>query len=169
MFVENPFIDAMIKFGLLGTVGEIVAAFITKRKLEWWNYFYPILVWAVLGVIIKFCFSGFSFFVAGLTEHGYLPTGKLFTAFFKSLFVNVMFGPWVIIIHRFLDGLPYKRLTISSNGMKGALLTLLWFWIPAHTVTFAMESPYTQMTLAAIWSFVLGLILGIFNNVKKKA
>ena len=166
MFVENPFLDAMIKFGLLGTAGEIVAAFITKKKLAPWNYFYPIIVWAILGVIIKFCFSGFGFFVAGLTEHGYLPEGSVWKAFFMSFFVNAMFGPWVIIIHRFLDGLPYNTLKIRPEGMKGALLTLLWFWIPAHAVTFALNSPYAQMTLAAIWSFVLGLILGIFKNAK---
>ena len=164
----NPFVASMIKFGVLGTLGDITAAFITKKKLRLWNYFYPIIVWAILGVIITFCFSGFRFFVSGLTEIGYLPEGSIYKAFFMSFFVNAMFGPWVVIIHRFLDVLPYKTLKIPTDGMKGAMLTLLWFWVPAHTVTFALHSPDAQYTLAAIWGFVLGLILGIFKNAKSK-
>lgn len=164
----NPFVASMIKFGALGTLGEIVAAFITKKKLAVWNYFYPIFVWAVLGVIITFCFTGFHSFIDGLMAKGYLPEGYVSKAIFMSVFVNVLFGPWVIIIHRFLDVLPYKTIKIPTTGMKGAMLTLLWFWIPAHSVTFALKSPDAQFTLAAIWGFVLGLILGIFKNIKSK-
>lgn len=166
--MENPFILAFIKFALLGSLGEIAAKLITKNKLVLWKIFYSMLVWGILGVIIKFCFTGFHGFVDGLIAIGYLPEGTISKAFFMSFFTNAMFGPWVIILHRLLDVLPYKTLQIPTEGLRGALLTLVWFWIPAHTVTFALPSHEWQITLAAVWSFVLGLILGIFNSVKAK-
>ncbi|OQY08779.1 MAG: hypothetical protein B6I29_04840 [Marinitoga sp. 4572_148] len=78
---------------------------------------------------------------------------------------EVFFGPWLIIIHRFLDNI--SKLKVPTDGLKGAMLTLLWFWVPAHTVTFSLSVEW-QITLAAVWSFVLGLILGIFSNLKDK-
>jgi hypothetical protein len=42
-------------------------------------------------------------------------------------------------------------------------MSLLWFWIPAHSVTFALPKPY-QIGLAAIWSVALGIILGFYNR-----
>ena len=38
--------------------------------------------------------------------------------------------------------------------------TLIWFWIPAHTLTFSLAVDY-QVGLAALWSLALGLILGL--------
>jgi len=76
-----------------------------------------------------------------------------------------MFGPWLVIGHRFLDNLLRFKIRVPKEGLKGALLTLIWFWIPAHTITFALPSDW-QITLAAVWSFVLGLILSLF--VKKQ-
>jgi membrane protein implicated in regulation of membrane protease activity len=75
-----------------------------------------------------------------------------------------MFGPWLVIGHRFLDNLFLFKIRIPTEGIKGAMLTLIWFWIPAHTVTFSLPAEW-QITLAAVWSFVLGLLLSLF--VKK--
>ncbi|KLO21722.1 hypothetical protein X275_05875 [Marinitoga sp. 1197] len=162
--MENPLIAAMIQFAILGTAGEIVAKLLTKNKISVFKVIYSAIVWAILGVIIKFAFTGFNGFVKELVEHNYLPSEKIYQAFFKSLFTNAFFGPWLIIIHRFLDNLP--KFKIPKDGLKGALFTLLWFWVPAHTVTFSLPVEW-QITLAAVWSFVLGLILGIFANLKK--
>lgn len=165
--MENPFVLAALKFAILGAAGEFIAKLIAKKKIIALQSLHSALVWAALGVLIKFMFTGFHGFVEGLEAHGYLPGGLLWTAFFTSLFTNAMFGPWVIILHRLFDSTFYGKFEVSQNGLKGALLTLVWFWIPAHTVTFALPKDY-QITLAAVWSFVLALILGIFNNMKKK-
>ncbi|BBE31140.1 hypothetical protein OSSY52_12810 [Tepiditoga spiralis] len=163
--MENPFVLAMVEFAILGTAGEIAGTLLKKEKLNVVKVIHSAVTWAILGVIIKFMFAGFNGFVDTLTQHHYLPSGKFFSAFFKSFFTNALFGPWIIISHRFLDNLP--KFKIPSNGLKGAMLTLLWFWLPAHTVTFML--PHTwQVTLAAVWSFVLGLILGFFANTKSK-
>lgn len=162
--MENPLIAAMIQFAILGTAGEIVAKLLTKSKISILKTIYSALVWAILGVIIKFAFTGFNGFVGELVNHHYLPSGKFYQAFFKSLFTNAFFGPWLVIIHRFLENI--SEFKVPTNGLKGALLTLLWFWVPAHTITFSLPQEW-QITLAAVWSFVLGLILGIFSNLKK--
>lgn len=164
--MDNPFLLAFIKFALLGTAGEIVAKLLVKNKIVVWRIFYSALVWGLLGILIKFCFTGFHGFVGGLTAKGYLPTHPLAVAFFTSFFTNVMFGPWIIILHRLLDTLPSGKFSVPTEGIRGALLTLAWFWLPAHTITFYLPESY-QITLAAIWSFVLGLILGFFNSRRK--
>ena len=163
--MENPLVAAMVQFAILGTAGEVVAKLLTKNKISVLKIIYSAFVWAVLGVIIKFAFTGFNGFVNELVNHNYLPSGKIYQAFFKSLFTNAFFGPWLIIIHRFLDNI--SKLKVPTDGLKGAMLTLLWFWVPAHTVTFSLSVEW-QITLAAVWSFVLGLILGIFSNLKDK-
>jgi hypothetical protein len=40
---------------------------------------------------------------------------------------------------------------------------MIWFWIPAHTITFSLPTDF-QIGLAALWSVVLGVILGFFNR-----
>ncbi|MBM7558770.1 hypothetical protein [Marinitoga litoralis] len=161
----NPLVSAMIQFAILGTAGDVVSKIITKNKISIFKVIYSIFVWGILGVIIKFAFTGFNGFVSELVAHNYLPSGKIYQAFFKSLFTNAFFGPWLIVIHRFLDNL--SKLKVPTDGIKGAMLTLLWFWLPAHTVTFSLPIEW-QITLAAVWSFVLGLILGFFSNKKNK-
>jgi len=163
----NPIISAMLKFAILGTLGEIVAKLLARKRLLLTRVPYSMLVWALLGAVIKFMFVGFDGFVEELTTHSYLPNGRIWIAFFKSVFINLLFGPWLVVGHRFLDNLVVQPFRIKTEGLKGALLTLLWFWIPAHTVTFSLP-PDKRITLAAVWSFVLGLILGIFANVRFK-
>jgi hypothetical protein len=55
------------------------------------------------------------------------------------------------------DNLIDRRWNMA--GLTTAWWTLLWFWIPAHTVTFSLQTEY-QIGLAAIWSLVLGPIMG---------
>ncbi|MFW6263559.1 MAG: hypothetical protein ACOC34_05955, partial [Thermotogota bacterium] len=97
-----------------------------------------------------------------LAVHQMLP--DLFLPFFISAFMNIMFGPILILSHRGMDNFLEKKQ--HWKGIKGALLTLLWFWIPAHTITFMLPEIW-RITLAAVWSVVLGLILGFFNREKQ--
>jgi hypothetical protein len=64
-------------------------------------------------------------------------------------------------MHRLLDNLIDRR-NNWQNIDKG-FMSLLWFWIPAHTVTFMLDKPF-QIGLAAVWSVVLGIILGFYNS-----
>jgi hypothetical protein len=167
----HPFLSAAIQFGILGTLGEIVAASMRGRRPS--LPCTPVqllakgLAWALLGLVIKAGFIGMKGFTKALLDHHILP-GVLGTglggAFALSTLTNVFFGPQMMFFHRLEDNLILKRRGVE--GMTPALWTLVWFWIPAHTLTFSLPMEF-QLGLAALWSLVLGLILGWAGGHRK--
>jgi len=162
----HPILTAMAQFAVLGTLGDMAAKWLTARRLH--LPFGPavllmkMLEWALLAVCIKYAFTGFNGFVDALSAHGMLPeAGRLSRAFAISVAMNLQFGPFLVIAHRLLDNAIDRR-NNWANLHKG-MLSLLWFWIPAHTVTFCLARPF-QIGLAALWSVALGLILGFYNR-----
>ena len=167
---ENPLLSAAIQFGLLGTLGEFISAYMRNKKLtligNWWQILCKILAWALLGIIIKYGFVGMKGAVRALIDHHLLPrflAAGFGWAFAVSVVTNLFFGPQMMFIHRLEDNLIDWKWDIT--GLQNAFLTLIWFWIPAHTVTFLLPKEM-QIGLAAIWSVVLGVIMGI--SVSKK-
>lgn len=163
--LAHPFLSAALQFGLLGTFGEVVAASLKVRRpalpctaLE---LAAKVLAWALLGLVIKAGFVGMKGFTHALLDHHILPaflgTG-LGWAFALSSLTNLFFGPQMMLFHRLEDNLILRRR--GFEGMMPAIWTLGWFWIPAHTLTFSLPVEY-QVGLAALWSLVLGLILGL--------
>lgn len=162
----SPMISAMIQFAILGTLGEIVSKWVIQK-----NFRYPfsivitlwkMVVWAVLGVAIKYAFQGFTGYVEYLEAHSYLPPlDKFGKALAISSFMNLQFGLFLVLAHRLLDNLGERKM--NWHGIHKSMLSLLWFWIPAHTITF-MQEPDLRIGLAALWSLVLGLLLGLFNR-----
>lgn len=160
---HNLLLSAFIQFALLGTLGEVLGIVASKRKpskraLEWLA---KALVWGILGILVKFSFTGFKGFLAALVDKGLLPRAceeiAVLRALSLSLLTNSMFGPLLMFLHRSSD-----NAIVGSRGYAGiekSLATLAWFWLPAHTVTFALPYEY-QIGLAALWSVALGLIMG---------
>ena len=66
-----------------------------------------------------------------------------------------------LVFHRIEDNLIEGKK--GFTGIHKAWWTLIWFWIPAHTVTFSLPVHY-QIGLAAVWGLVLGIILGTTTN-----
>ncbi len=169
-FVESyPLFSAVIQFAILGTFGEALSRKVARQKV--FNFFIGLrkaIVWSILAVMIKYAFVGFFGFTHSLVSANLLPQSAnnviVVRAFFVSTFTNLIFGPIMIYSHRFLDNLFMRRGNNYSN-IKGALWTLVWFWIPAHTLTFSLPVTY-QIGLAALWSIVLGGILGYFESKK---
>jgi len=166
LVTAHPIASAMAQFAVLGTLGEVFSRWLAERRV-----FLPfgsrgtllrMLGWSLLAVCIKYAFTGFVAFVDGLAAHGMLPAlspaGK---AFAVSLSMNLQFGPFLVIAHRLIDNTIDGRPN-WANLDKG-LLSLLWFWVPAHTVTFLLP-PVFRIGLAAVWSLALGLILGFYNR-----
>jgi hypothetical protein len=161
-----PIYSAMIQFAVLGTFGDIIS-----KWMQQGNVFMPykvsilflkMLEWAFLAITIKYAFVGFHGFVDSLVSHQLVPELGLFgTAFTVSVTMNLQFGLLLVILHRFLDNLIAQQ-NNWINIDKG-MWSLIWFWIPAHTITFMLDKPY-QIGLAAVWSVVLGLILGYYNK-----
>ncbi|OGS09023.1 MAG: hypothetical protein A2270_04330 [Elusimicrobia bacterium RIFOXYA12_FULL_51_18] len=161
-----PISTAMVQFAVLGTLGDMVSKWLIARRL--FMPFSPrmtalkMLEWAVLAICIKYAFVGFNGFIDGLAGHGMTPElGRLGRALAISVSMNLQFGPFLVIAHRLLDNAIVRK----SNwvNLDKGMLSLLWFWIPAHTVTFILPKPF-QIGLAAIWSTTLGLILGFYNR-----
>ncbi len=166
---NNPILSAVIQFAILGTFGEIISKWIIKKK-TFMPFSLPVLiwkmiVWSILAVCIKYAFTGMRGYLTVLVEHNLLPdtfqTNKFIRAFGLSFLTNAQFGLFLVIFHRILDNLFLNEK--NWKGLDKAMLSLLWFWIPAHTVTFSLPRDY-QIGLAAVWSVVLGIILGFFNR-----
>lgn len=164
-----PIYSAMIQFAILGTLGDVFSKWMQKGEI-YVPYKFTIIVlkmleWALIAVTIKYAFVGYQGFVNSLISHGLLPELGLFgRAFTVSVTMNLQYGLFLVIFHRFLDNLIAKQ-NNWKNIDKG-MFSLIWFWIPAHTITFMLEKPY-QIGLAAIWSVVLGFILGYYNRESK--
>ena len=166
----NPLFSAAVQFAILGTLGEVLSTSLARRKLGLPGSSYQTLgkvfAWALLGLVIKAGFIGMRGFTDALKEHGMLPallaSGPGY-AFALSVFTNVFFGPQMMLFHRIEDNFILGEW--KFDGIQKAWWTLLWFWIPAHTVTFLMERDL-QIGLAAVWSLALGLILGLSKGGK---
>jgi hypothetical protein len=161
----HPFLSAALQFGLLGTLGEMVASSLRARRpalpCTVLQLLAKILAWALLGLVIKAGFVGMRGFTRALLDHHILPAvlgSGLGWAFALSTLTNVFFGPQMMLFHRLEDNIILRRQGFA--GMEPALRTLVWFWIPAHTLTFSLPVEF-QVGLAALWSLALGVILGL--------
>lgn len=174
-FVKTyPLISSALQVALLGMTGELLAIRIRTKK---WYFFGPgpwkllakIMVWAILGVSFKYAFVGFFGFLDVLIEEGMwtslADTHLVIRALSVSIFANVIFGPVMMLFHRICDNHIEKK-EMDWESLQKAWLTLLWFWIPVHTVTFTQPS-HLQVGLAAFWAFILGITLGYFARGKK--
>lgn len=162
--IANPILSAAIQFAILGTLGEIISSSLKKKRPALPGTLAEtagkVLAWALLGIIIKYGFAGMKGFTLVLIEKQMLP---LFCAdgwgwaFSLSVLTNLFFGPQMMFFHRLEDNLIARKWNMT--GLTTAWWTLIWFWIPVHTVTFALPVAY-QIGMAAIWGLVLGIILG---------
>lgn len=159
---EYPFQAAFIQFAVLGMAGDGIASAVTGKRISYtiFQFLKKSLGWGILGVIIKIGFAGMQGFTLYVYEILGISSGSvLLFAFLKSTLTNVLFGPQMMLFHRWEDNLLLG--TKGYRGMDTAIKTLIWFWIPAHTLTFSIQNHDVQVGLAAAWSLVLGLILGI--------
>lgn len=162
-FVKTyPLISSFIHFAILGFLGEVVSYSLRKKLKNIGNTFQiilKILAWGVLGIIIKMGFTGCKGSLKALIESGLffdLKEGTFLYAFFLSSLTNIFFGPQMMLFHRLEENLIMGKK--DFRGIEFSLLSLLWFWIPAHTFTFLLPKDF-QIGIAALWSIVLGIIL----------
>ena len=164
----NPIPAAAIQFSILGTLGEILAYSLQTKRFgfpcNWLQLIGKVIAWGILGVVIKFGFTGMKGFTQALLDHKLLPAflgSGIGWAFAVSVFTNILFGPQMMAFHRLEDNLILGQKGFA--GIERAWRTLIWFWIPAHTITFSLPADY-QISLAAVWSLVLGLIMGLSKS-----
>jgi hypothetical protein len=164
----HPLFSAAIQFAVLGTFGELLSFWIKNKSFSLpcslLQLALKVLAWALLGVVIKYGFAGMKGFTRALLEHEMLPAfmaAGLGWAIALSCLTNIFFGPQMMLLHRVEDNLILLEWNFA--GLKKAWWTLIWFWIPAHTLTFLLPKEY-QIGLAALWSVMLGLIMGLSSR-----
>jgi len=173
-FVKNyPLLSSAVQILLLGTFGELLAVRIRMNK---WHFFGPgpwrliikALVWAFLGITFKYAFVGFFGFVEALVHKGFwfenADTNLLVRAVSVSFFSNIIFGPVFMTFHRWTDNQIEKK-EMDWKSLQKAWFTLIWFWIPAHTLTFSVPFDL-QIGVLAVWTVILGTMLGYFARAK---
>jgi hypothetical protein len=183
----HGFVTSFIKFAVLATAGELLGLRIrTGHYVEKGFGVLPrAIVWGLLGLAIKAAFIIFSTGVPIMLDgFGIESSPPLLTAFSISLFLNLIFAPVMMTIHKVTDthilltggtisGL-FSRIDIASilGGINwrmhwGFLLkkTIPLFWIPAHTITFLLPSG-SQILFAAFLGVVLGVILSFSARSK---
>jgi len=169
---DNALLSAAVQFAVLGTAGEVVSHLVKTRRIEMpfgiVKLVLKMAAWALLGLFVKYGFFGVKAALHAMIHHGYLPAvlgERIPWAISVSVTVNAFFGPQLMAFHRIEDNLIDRRWDFT--GIQTAWKTLIWFWIPAHSVTFSLPVDY-QIGLAALWGFVLGLILGLAAPQKKR-
>ncbi len=181
---SHPYLMGFIKFAILSTMGEFLAARLVYKRWQMIKGVIPkMLIWGVLGVLIVMMFSVYADGVAGAINKGLLWTGgnsgsalngflaKLLNAFYISAIMNLTFAPLFMAAHlitdTWIDARFGQKMTIAeavsvidwSGFIKFVVgKTIPLFWIPAHTITFLLPDTY-KVIFAASLSIVLGLIL----------
>jgi hypothetical protein len=166
----HPLISSAVQVGLLGTFGELLGCKLRGRGFMPFTaaqFLLKLLIWAFLGITFKYAFAGFFGFHDALVHKGFWPSlgdSPIWRALSVSTFTNLLFGPVMMLFHRWTDNWIEKG-GMNWTTMQAAWKTLLWFWIPAHTVTFSLPAHF-QVGLAAVWAIALGVILGVFARKK---
>jgi hypothetical protein len=186
----HPYIMGFVKVAILATMGELLALRIVAG--DWKKpagFVYRVIIWGLIGMSFVIVFKIFFLGVTASQKIGFLPSlqsgfgATLLTAFMASAFMNLIFAPTFMALHRvtdtFIDLGEGKLSKIFNVKLKDVVGKIDWigyitfvvaktipiFWIPAHTVTFLLPPQY-QVLMAAFLSIALG---GILAFSKKKA
>jgi len=192
-----PYLMGFIKTSLLATFGELIASRIaTKNYFSKTGLIYRFIIWGFLGVVFVVVFKIFDQGVRAAITSGlwfdFFKTNEtlnhIYIAFSDSFFLNLIFAPTFMILHRFTDtyidlgnGKIKQIIKVKSSEVINkidwknffgfvVLKTIPLFWIPAHTITFYLPENYRILS-AGFLSIALGLILTLakLKKVEKKA
>ncbi len=179
---DYPFPMGFLKFAVLATAGELIAAYIATGKPTMpvkivWRF----LIWGLIGMWITLMMKVYSAAAVALMANGLLPGGDsgFLRALYTSALMNTTFGPTFMAVHKCSDMFLELRAKGEPSGLCSVMKAIDWsrfagftilktvpiFWIPAHTVTFLLPSQY-QVIMAAALSVVLGVILSLGNRKK---
>ena len=195
-------ITSFLKFGILSTIGEVIGLRISTGSYYKAGFGYAprFIVWGFLGIGIKMAFVIFASGTPVLMENFMgiknaiasmkpnsivdafdegLGFARIYTAFGISTFMNLIFAPVFMTLHKITD----THILNNGGTLKGFFTpisfktifpNLNWsvqwdfvfkrsipfFWIPAHTITFLLPAEY-RIVFAAMLGIILGIILSI--------
>ncbi len=202
---EYYFVMSFLKFGVLATLGEMLGLRIKQGvyNQKGFGIIPRGIAWGFLGMLIGASFKIFGVGTPtvlqaigittpeGTATYSELLGGSimdtmsvyhLLAAFAISTFMNCIFAPVFMVIHKISD----VHIAETGGTLKGyfsrfsisdAITKLDWrtiwnflfvktiplFWIPAHTITFLL-APELRVLVGAI----LGIFLGVFMSLATK-
>ncbi len=196
----HPYAMAFLKFFILSTLGEMTGLRIQSGVYSYKGFgLLPrAIVWGFFGVLIAVAMKIFSTGVPVMLESfglngcvaamaGGFTLKKFIGALFISTFMNSLFAPVFMTLHKISDtnilangGSLWRSIT-RPIPFGEAFVTLNWkvqwnfvfkktiplFWIPAHTITFLLPASM-QVLFAASLSIVLGTLLSIAAVMSRK-
>jgi hypothetical protein len=170
---EHPITMGFFKVALLATFGEFLKV---RRKTGNWIITHPIqrfFTWGIFGIWFTYAFPLYDVGITDMIAKGWWPQwGRLFEAFSKSFWINFAggYGYIMMLTHEYFNKLIDKQNFVSLTFFAEELdkkiwfrfipLTIFFFWIPAHTITFLLPG-YFRVLMAAALSVALGFILTI--------
>ncbi len=173
-----PFPMGFLKIALLGTFGECL-----KRRLASGSWipdrlFLRAFIWGCFGILFTWMFPYSDGGVMTLIKQRLWPDGSgLWLAFSKSLWVNFIGGFLfsMMFVHYWLDIMlaqkkfcyPWNILARPENIRWGkiVILTMLLWWILAHTITFSLP-PEWRVVCSGYLAITLGYILSLAATPK---
>nr|WP_320120532.1 hypothetical protein [uncultured Marinifilum sp.] len=192
-------ITSFVKFAVLASIGELIGL-----RIRTGNYYQKgfgivprAIVWGFLGLTIKLAFvifaSGTPIFLSSLgvenaveAMKGPFSANKLLVAFCTSAFLNLIYAPVMMTLHKitdthiltnggtikgFLRPIQFSKIFINMDwGVQWNFVfkkTIPFFWIPAHTITFLLPVDF-QVLFAAILGIALGVLLAVASLKSSK-
>jgi hypothetical protein len=201
-------VTSFLKFGILSTLGEAIGLRIKTGSYyqKGFGYFPRFIVWGFLGIGIKMAFVIFAAGTPVLLQNylgikeavasmkydsiidaksNGLTFTRIVTAFGISTFMNLIFAPVFMTLHKITDThiinnggtlkgfftpIPFKTIFPKLNWFVQwdfvFKRTIPLFWIPAHTVTFLMPEQY-RIVFAAFLGIILGILLAVAAQKSK--
>eukprot|EP00823_Brevimastigomonas_motovehiculus_P003620 TRINITY_DN2235_c0_g1_i1.p1 TRINITY_DN2235_c0_g1~~TRINITY_DN2235_c0_g1_i1.p1 ORF type:complete len:275 (+),score=35.80 TRINITY_DN2235_c0_g1_i1:109-933(+) len=175
---DYPYLMGMIKVGVLGTCGELLGNRLAKGTWYKTHLYQRIIIWSIIGLGMTLAFPLYSDGAVGLIKGNYIPdSSKYGVALQKSIIINSLFAPSMMLFHRVADVLidenrfwsvwPLAQVLqkMDWNSMvKVAWFSCIWFWIPAHSGTFMLDPEYRILS-AAFLAIVLGVIMALSKKL----
>jgi len=171
-----PLPMGFIKLAALATFGEMVKIRRSTGKWNFKDWHLKFVVWGFFGTWFTWVFALFGAGTAAIISKGLWPDlGFVFAAFSTSLFMNLLaLYAWpMMIVHEYFNKVIEKKKFVSVVEFGEQLdkkvwfrfipLTIVFFWLPAHTITFILPEEL-RILMAALLSIALGFIL----TIKKK-
>ena len=174
--IAYPLPMGFLKLAALATFGEFVKIRRTTGKWNFRDWHLKLIVWGFFGVWFAIVFPLFGAGINAIISKGLWPNlGSVFQAFSTSLWMNLLaLYAWpMMLLHEYFNKVieNKKLFSLVEFGEKldkktwfGFIpLTIVLFWLPAHTITFLLPEEF-RVLMAALLSIALGFLL----TIKKK-
>lgn len=174
---QHANLAGFFKFALLASFGECMKNRITSGSWKVEKLFVRAVIWGIFGIWISWAFVLIATGVEGVIQHD-LWTEQM-RPFSMSVWMNIISGyPLAMMfVHFWLDQALEGRLQWpwqlfgqpeTARWAKIVFISLVVFWVPAHTFTFSLP-PHLRVLCAAYLSIALGLILSFAARSRKSS